>query len=543
MVNKKSSSRKSFFGGVAILSLSTVIVKAIGLFYKIPMMKYLGEEGMGYFNSAYEIYTLFYILATAGLPVAVSILVAENAERKDTRGVRKIFHVSLLIFFILGVIGTAVLYFGSAELSELIENSGALSCIAAISPMVLFICVSSAVRGYFQGHQNMTPTAVSQIIEAVGKLLFGLAFAVWAIKNGYDVPHAAALATLGLTIGTGLSMAYLLLAKAAERKRKNSLPGTALKGSSIAKSIIKIAVPITISSTVMSLTRVVDLFMILRRLQAIGYTEEAANAIYGSYSTLAISMFNLPAAFVTPIALALVPVLASAINSGDKYKEISTLNSSLRLCGIITLPASLGLCVFSRPVLELVFKGQDSAINTAAPLLSVLGASVFFSCLMTVTNAILQAYGKEKQPIVSMLAGSAVKIIFSYILIGIPEVNVYGASISTFLCALTVSIINFAYIKKCTEGMDAPVKLFGSTLAASVASVAIGGGIYFTTALSYGRTSLLTVLSICVVVLAFVVLALKFGAIREEDIALLPSGNKVCDILKKIKLVNNKEKA
>lgn len=542
-MNKKSSTGKSFFGGVAILSLSTVIVKAIGLFYKIPMMKYLGEEGMGYFNSAYEIYTLFYILATAGLPVAVSILVAENAEKDDTRGVRKIFHVSLLIFFILGAIGTAVLYFGSAELSMIIENSGALSCIAAISPMVMFICISSAVRGYFQGYQNMTPTAVSQIIEAAGKLLFGLGFAMWAIKNGYDVPYAAGLATLGLAIGTGLSMAYLLIAKGLERKKEKSRSETALKSGPIAKSIIKIAVPITISSTVMSLTRVIDLFMILRRLQTIGYTEEAANAIYGSYSTLAISMFNLPAAFVTPIALALVPVLASAINSGDKYKEINTLNSSLRLCGIITLPASLGLCVFSRPVLELVFRGQDSAINTAASLLSVLGASVFFSCIMTVTNAILQAYGKEKQPIVSMLAGSAVKIIFSYILIGIPEINVFGASISTFLCAMTVSLINFAYIKKCTKETDTPMKLFGGSLAAAVVSVAIGGGIYFTAELSYGRTSLLTVLSISAVIFVFGVLALKFGAIREEDITLLPCGDKVCNILKKIKLVNNKEKA
>ena len=170
---------------------------------------------------------------------------------------------------------------------------------------------------------------------------------------------------------------------------------------------------------------------------ATGYSEAAANAVYGSYSTLAISMFNLPAAFVTPIALALVPVLTSAINGRDRYKEINTLNSSLRLTGLITLPASLGLSVFSRPILEFVFNGEDSAINTAAPLLSVLGLSVFFSCMMTVTNAVLQAYGKERLPLVSMLVGSAVKIVLSYVLLGIPQINVFGASISTFACCLS----------------------------------------------------------------------------------------------------------
>ena len=529
-----------FFSGVAILTLSTVIVKVIGLLYKIPMMRILGEEGMGYFNSAYEIYTFFYILATAGLPVAVSILVAENLEKKKISSVKKIFRVSMVLFLILGLAGTAVLYFGAESFSELIENSGAVLCIAAISPMVLFICVSSAIRGYFQGYQNMVPTAVSQMIEAAGKLFLGLALAAWAVKNGYGIAHAAAFATLGMTLGTGLSMLYLMLSKLLRQKQKDNAYNIQIpleKNGEIARSIIKIAVPITLSSTVISLTRVVDLFVILRRLQSIGYTEEAANAIYGSYSTLAISMFNLPAAFVTPIALALVPVLTSAVNGRDKQKEANTLNSSLRLCGLITLPASLGLSVFSRPILELVFHGEESAINTAAPLLSVLGTSVFFSCMMTVTNAVLQAYGKERLPMISMFAGAVVKVVLSYILIGTPSINVYGAALSTFVCSLTVSAINFAYIRKCTDAVESPIKLFGNSLWASVLAVAVGGGAYFLLLPWTGASSMLTVGSIGVTVLVFGVCALKFGAVKEEDLLLLPRGDIIYRILKKTKLV------
>ena len=528
-----------FFSGVAVLTLSTVVVKIIGLLYKIPMMRYLGEEGMGYFNSAYEIYTFFYILATAGLPVAVSILVAENAEKGNFLGVKRIFSVSLMLFLVLGLVGTAVLYFGAEVFSELIENSGALLSIAAIAPMVLFVCVSSAIRGYFQGLQNMTPTALSQVIEAAGKLFIGLLFAVKAVKSGCDMPTSAAWATFGITIGEGASMLYLITAKLTRRSKNHNASFLSDSGESrkqIAGSIIKIAIPITISSVVISLTRVVDLFMILRRLQSIGYSEAAANAIYGSYTTLAISMFNLPASFVTPIALALVPVLISAVSSGDKYKEITTLNSSLRLSGLITIPASLGLSMFSRPILELVFKGETSAINTAAPLLSVLGLSVFFSCMMTVTNAVLQGYGKERLPLISMSVGAMVKIVLSYVLIGIPKINVYGAAISTFLCSFVVTALNFSYIKKCAAEVDRPIKLFGGALAAAVISVSAGGGSYLVLCKYIGCSSSITIASVGITALLFFILALKLDAVKESDISLIPSGEKIYMILKKTKL-------
>ena len=530
--------KRKFFSGVAILTLSTVVVKVIGLLYKIPMMKVLGEEGMGYFNSAYEIYTFFYILATAGLPVAVSILISENLENKRFSRVKRIFRVAMTLFLILGLAGTAVLYFGSTAFAEMIENSGAAECISAISPMVLFICVSGSIRGYFQGCQNMVPTAVSQMIEAAGKLFLGLAFATWATGRGVGVCRASAFATLGMTLGAGASMLFLLISKCFDKRYNiNNVGCLREKKGRVASSIIKIALPITVSSAVISFTRVTDLFMILRRLQSIGYTEAAANAIYGSYTTLAISMFNLPAAFVTPIALAIVPVLTAAVGCGDKAREGATLNSSLRLCGLITLPASLGLSVFSRPILELVFRGEEGAINTASPLLSVLGTSVFFSCMMTVTNAILQAYGKERLPMVSMMVGAVVKIVLSYLLIGIPSINIYGAAISTFVCSLTVAAMNFFYIKKCATGLESPVRLFGNSLGASALAVAVGGGAYFLLLPRIGASPVLTLLSIGTTAFVFAVSALKLGAINENDLLLLPGGNKIYKILKKTKLV------
>lgn len=527
--------------GVAVLTVSTVIVKVIGLLYKIPMIKYLGEDGMGYFNSAYEIYTLFYIIATAGLPVAISIMVAKNSEKGNTENVKRIFGVSMTVLSLLGVIGTLTIFFGARTFGDIIENSGAVASIAAIAPMAIFICISSAIRGYFQGKGNMTPTAVSQIIEALGKLVPGLWLGIRAVKMGYSITTAAAYATFGITVGVGLSMLYLVFAKLF--CRENAVEWAAFQTVERKRDIVgeltKIAVPITLSSAVISMTRIIDLVMILRRLQNIGYTEEAANAIYGSYSTLAVSMFNLPASLVTPVALSLVPVLTATVSAGNKSGERATLNSSLKLCGLMMIPASLGLSVFSHPILSLVFSGETGAVNIAAPLLSVLAVSVFFSCLMTVTNAVLQAYGMERKPIVSMTVGAAVKMVLSYILIGIPQINIYGAPISTLACDVAVSAINIAYIKKATDCVDSSARLFGGTLLSGVLSVG-GVGLAY-----YGllrrevitRSGISTLITIALAAVLYAVLILRFNVIRREEISLLPKGDKLYLIMKKMKLV------
>ena len=534
---KKQGGR--FMSGVAILTLSTAIVKVIGLLYKIPMIKVLGEEGMGYFNSAYELYTFFYIIATAGLPVAISIMIAKSLESGRRENVKKIYNVVFSILFLLGLFGTVALYYGAGFFGELIGNTDAVMCIAAIAPMAMFISVSSAVRGFFQGHQNMMPTAVSQIIEALGKLFLGLALAIWSIKEGYSIPIAASFATAGITAGVGLSMLYLLLSKLIIKRRETEMLEDKQKDTSksILKNLFRIAVPITLSSLVISLTRVIDLVMIMRRLQAIGYTMGAANSIYGSYSTLAVSMFNLPAAFVSPIAISLVPILASAAHSGDKVRENRILNSSLRLCGLITIPASLGLSIFSRPILELLFSGETGAINVAAPLLLVLAMSVFFSSLMTVTNAILQAYGMEKRPIVSMFVGALVKTVFSYILIGTPSINIYGAPISTFLCALTVTAINLYYIKRATGELNSATRLFIKPLLASGVSIGSMGIVYFTIRNLIGESYALTLILIMGAAALYALCSFKMRAVTAQDVLMLPMGEKIEKLLRKVKLL------
>ena len=529
---------KQFFSGVAVLAISTFIVKIIGLFYKIPMMAYLGAEGMGYFNSAYDIYSLFFVISTTGIPVAISILVAENKAQGRLINIKRIFRVSLIALGSLGLLGTLAMGVFYNELAQIINNDGASFCILAISPTLLMICLSSAIRGYFQGNQSMMPTAVSQVIEALGKLFLGLGFAIIAINKGYDIPRVAAFAVLGLTLGVIISLLFLVLYKFLYRMKVENVTITNSYESNgiILKKLLDIAIPITLSSTILSLTKIIDMTMILRRLCDIGYTQSQSNAIYGSYSTMAVSIYNLPATLISAIALPLVPLLVSAIESNDLKKEKSVLASSLKMGSLIAFPTGLGIAVFSKPILTLLFSSQEQEIEYTAPLLSLLGLSVFLSAMITISNAILQAYKQVKKPIVSMAIGVLVKIIFAFVLIGMPKINIYGAPISTFASSLVIVAFNLYFIVKRSGKVDNVFNLFGKPFLATAMSVGIGAVLYwFFNGIVNSRLLILPI--IIVVALFYSILILKLRTINESEILMLPKGEKILIILKKIHLV------
>ena len=434
--------------GVLVLSISTIVVKIMGLAVKIPMLKILGAEGMGYFNSAVEIYALLCVISTAGLPVALSMLISESRERGDSRAVQRVYKSALSLFIAIGVVGSGVMFIFSKQIAALVGNPKAALCIMAISPAVLLICFCSAIRGYFQGFENMMPTAVSQLIEAMGKLFLGVGFGFVALEAGAELHFAAAMSVLGLTLGILISSIYLSVKKLTDRYKvtKNSKTSY-IKGGAV-NTLLKIALPITVSSAILSLCRIIDMALILRRLQSVGVSAMEANRIYGSYTTLAVPVFALVPSLITPISLSLVPRLSSAIERGDGDSQADVTDRSQRLTVLLSMPASMGIALYSKPILSLLFSGQDEAINIASPLLSLLGISVVFSGLITTTNAVLQSYRQTVRPIISMAIGSVVKIVLAYILIGIPEIGVYGAPISTLACNITITVINFAFLGK-----------------------------------------------------------------------------------------------
>ena len=528
----EESGGKRFISGVFVLSFSTLIVKVIGLAFKIPMLSILGMEGMGYFNSAYEIYAMLCVVSTAGLPVALSILVSAARAREDVLAIKGIYRSALRIFFIFGALGSAFMILFAKKLAMSIGNDEAYYCIMAIAPALFFICLASAVRGYCQGFEEMKPTAISQLIEAIAKLVLGIIFALAAIRKGYPVPTVAAFAVLGITVGTFLSLCYLMIA----RRKVNKKIIVFLSGDintkkeENAKTLLKIALPITLGSAVISLTRILDMAFIMRRLQDIGISSFRSNEIYGAYTTLALPIFGLIPSLITPVSMALIPELTGFIERKSLKGQIISVERAIRLTTLFAMPASLAVTVFSRQILSLLFKGQNDAIDIAAPLLSLLGASVLFSCLITTTNAILQAYRCVKLPIFSMSVGVAVKAITSYFLLGSRWVGVYGAPIGSLACNVTVVLLNFALMFRYAGNTAMAINLGRSFVKPFFASVISIGGAFASYSLLaeklFSETAAFCIAVVAAVIL-YCLLVFLLGIMDREDLKMFPIFNKI----------------
>lgn len=503
-----------------LLLISNLIVKVIGVLFKIPLVSIIGDEGMGYFNSAYTIYTLFYTLSTAGLPVAVSILISESIAKNRWGDKKLIYKVTALVFFVIGILGSSFMLFGSRLLAFLIGSENSYLCIAAMSFVLLFVCMSSAMRGYFQGHQNMLPTAVSQIIESFGKLTVGMLLALYAIRCGYSSHVVAAYAILGITASSAVSMLYLLIAKNISDRKEGSMPNnTEKKVSFVVKKLFKTAIPITVSSAVMSLTNILDLSMVMRRLISIGYTQNEATAIYGNYSGLAVPMFNLPSAIIAPIALSVVPYITGARAANNMELANKTVKSAIKSAAILSCPCSFGLFLFASPILRLIF--NDNQAERAAPLLSLLSIAIVGVSITTVTTALLQSYGKNNLPIISMVCGSAAKLISGYFLIG--KLGMEGTPISTVICYLVTAGMNFIFLKVHTHVKFDVAGMLLKPLLSSLLSCGIGY-LVFRLCLLVIAEELCCIIAMGVSALMYFALILLLKAVDRDDAKIFPGG-------------------
>ena len=327
--------RGRLLNNVMLLTASTLICKVIGLLFKIPIIGIVGIDGMAHFSAAYNIYMLLNSISAAGLPVALSILVSKNIAQGRVANAIKTFGVSMSIFASLGIICSVVLYFGADAYSRAIGINEAATAVKAISPTLFFMCIASGIRGYFQGFKIMSPTAVSQLLESFGKLVLGISFAYFAVEANKVSYETAAAAVFGLSVGVLISLVYLIICLVAFNNKKNHLSviydHTDSFGS-IAKAMFYIALPITLSSCITSLTGVADTALITNRLIYGGLSKDVAVMLYSSYSNLAIPLFNLPPALITPISVSLVPSLTASVTEKNTALSSRIFASSVKLC-------------------------------------------------------------------------------------------------------------------------------------------------------------------------------------------------------------------
>ena len=527
---KQSSQKSTFFGGAATLAAGIIVVKLIGAFYKIPLGRILGDVGFGHFNNAYAVFNLLLMVSTAGLPVAMSKTISEANAMGRHNQVNRVFRVCLMTFLVLGTITTGIMLFLAQPLATLQGDSMAAPAIRAMAFTALFLCTVSAYRGFAQGHSDMVPTAVSQVIEAVAKLVVGLILAWYLLRLGFGSEIAAAGAIFGVTAGSLVSLIYLMI-----RHHRRNKPSQRLSDDrpqspgSILKSLLVIAVPITLSSSVVPITTYIDTIQVQNLLQsALGYSEEMAVSLYGSYQK-AVAIYNLPSSFMVSLTACIVPAVSAALALKDKAGAGKITESALRVGSLLAIPAGVGLTVLSGPIIQLLFPETNQEVGSACMM--ILGVASIFVCINLLCNAILQANGRATLPIWFIAIGSAMKLVVNFFLVQSPVFGIKGAPVGTLVCFGLVAVMELVAIKKVTPHPPKYSRVFVKPLLASLVMGGAAWASYGLLAPILGNT-LGVAGSIGIAVVIYGVLVILLKAVSRDDLSLMPKGDKIAKLLR-----------
>ena len=519
--------KQNFMHGAAILTVGVVIMKLLGAIYKVPLGNILGDYGYGIFLATYNVYNIFFTLSTAGLPVALSRLIAEADARGEDSLKEKTFRSAIVTFAAIGMVFSLIMFFGNQWLATvyLVKPDAAMS-VRAMAPAILLVCLVSAYRGYCQGNGNMIPTTVDEVLEVLFKVISGLAISAMLVHAGRGLPEASAGAILGVSIGSVVSLCYMIVYKH-RNYRRTAISGEVADSSlKIAGTILKIGIPISLGASIMAILSSLDPGICHSRLAAAGFSEHEAGVLFGVYGKVQ-TLFNLPAAFMTPLTIAIVPAVAGAIAKGNRTEAEKTSEDAMRMASVISMPMGVGLATLAFPIVNVLYPNSH-----LAGLLRIMGVASFFVCIVLMENAILQASGKERLPMIALITGSVVKIAVNWIIIAIPSINIFGAPVGTLIGYLCMAVLDYIFIRRALNQNPNLLKAFGKPLFCSLVMGASAILIYcLSDLLLHGAgkigLALSMMLSIAVAIAVYMFAVIRTRCITGEDLRMIPGGAKV----------------
>lgn len=520
-----SEQAKSVAKGISILGIAGIICKVVGLLFSIPLNMISSPEVESgkvatIFYLVYPTYTLLLTISSAGLPVAVSRMVAGFLARNDARNAKNTFKAALIMLVTIGGFFSLIMVLINGTLVNMVGVKETSLGYYAIAPCVMIVCALSAFRGFVQGQQNMVPTAISQLIEQVGKVIISLPLAYIGVHVYHSLEIGAAGALLGITLAEIIALGYMVIRYYVKKKEFDALPQIAdepaWERKDLLKRLVIIAIPITISACIIPLSGFIDSAMMIKRMIAAGLTQGAAEDAYGAFTSVVIRLINIPTALALAISISLVPGVSArfAVHDMDGVRRES--NTGMRYAFLIGFPCSVGMSILARPIVAFFYDNvfTNQKINLAAELLTFSALTVVLFTAVQATSSILQGLRKQKIPMYTMMAGVAVKIILNYILIGTPGIDIHGGPYASIACYGIVMVINMIYVCKYAEmkfnWLDWVIR---PGLSAAVMGAAVFG---LKTLLPGGR--LYTMLEVAAGMITYLVFAFLFKALSKDDI-------------------------
>lgn len=481
--------KKNLFRGTLILGIGGITAKVLGFFFRIPLIYMIGEEGIGLYQLTYPLYS-FLLAISAGIPTALSKMISERNALHKEKEAYYIFKIALFILAIFGGLSSiCIIIFSKSIISAFKWNKGAYYSLLGISLAPLFTCLLSAFKGYFQGLQEMSAPALSQVIEQLTRIVVGVGLAYLLLSRGIAI--SAGGASLGATVGSIVGLIWML--SCYKKLRHTYFRGEVIKSKlSLCKEILQLAIPISLGQAIGSIMALIDSIIVPSLLKGSGYSEQIATALYGQLTGKAFVLVNIPLTLSIALAQSTVPAIAESYILGNRLRLKRNMQMSFKLAMIIALPCAGGLYALSRPILTLVFRGQGEGWE----LMQILAIASIFIIVAQTSTSILNGVGKILLPVISIFIGGVIKVIISMVFIPYPTINIKAAAYGTLAAYMIVALIDFVFVVKCTKIYISIREVFVSPAICTVVMIFAVIFSYSNIFVATGSNSLATLISI-----------------------------------------------
>lgn len=538
-VRKTTVKKETFMQGVITLIFSQVLIKVLGLVYTLYLTNRegFGDKGNGIVAAGYQIYAMLLTISSIGVPNAISKLVSERVAIGDHKGAHRVFKIAFATFALIGLVGSLLLFLGANMIANYwLQIPEAEMTLVALSPAIFFVAISSVMRGYFNGRQNIKATARSQTIEQIFKTALTIILVeIVAILSNISTEWMAGGATLATTLATMSGFGYLYLfyktrSKEIATEIKSTVNYKYERVRTIIKKILIVSVPIALTAIMSSLNKNIDSFTVVRSLKQF-MPEDMAITQYGILGGKVDTLTSLPLSINVAFSTALVPAISAAKARKDKKTISQKTSFSLLVSMLIGLPCTIGMCIFAGPILQLLFPNASSGTT----ILQISSWTIIFTILDQTINGALQGYGKLKIPVISLGCGVIAKLILNLILVPIPAIGINGAAIGSVVCHLVAFAIAIVSLMKNIK-LDLTFSKF--VVKPVIATIMMGICSYYSYLALSGiivkKMATILAIALAVIVYGLAIVALK--VFSKEELSLLPAGEKLCKVLTRLKI-------
>ena len=543
-----------------ILAMASMIVRVIGLLYRAPLTAIIGDEGNGYYGTAYNIYTIILMVSSYSMPSAISKLMAQKLAVGEYRNANRVFRCALTYGVLVGLVGSGLLFFGA----RFLVPDVAVCVLQVFAPTVFLFGILGSMRGYFQARGSMVQTSVSQILEQLANAVVSIA-AAWLLMQtavGADPTRRAQLGAMGSALGTGAGVliALLFMAFCFRRSREgrkaeilSDATGKEEKYRTFLRDTVLVITPFMLSGVIMNLTTSLNQTIYMRMLiDWKGAGETATTTLYGIFSNKAVVISNIPISIATAVSSAIIPGISAAYARRDEVGARRQVGNAIRITSIIAIPSAVGLAVLARPITMLMFPQMES-LELASSLLSLLAVTVIFYSISTITNAALQSIGRMNLPLVSAGIALVVQTVVLVLLLLFTDLDVRALVLVSILYSVMIFTVNQYYLRRFLGIRQDVRRDYLQPLACAALMGAAAKAVYYLVSMAaepmgnlpkgfYFRNLAATAAALLAAVLVYGYTMVRSGTIRRKDLLSMPKGQSLVRLMEKLRWLPETEK-